>query len=763
MWPNGVCRRFATVLTVALVWGLTSPARADDYQWTITGSVSSLRHAEQLSPVPEDQPLAVTIGLAWRNQDRLEQILNEITAPQSPRYEQYLSAEEFDADFAPTSAEVSALASYLEANGLTVTGSSPDRLLVEAAGSAGAIEKAFGTRLLFYRQGDDSFIAPESDPALPSAIGRRVLSIQGLETRTQMRSHMVTLSPGLQPHTAGVPYKPGNIAVAYGFSSAYDNGIRGDDSRAATIAVVTAHGFDKAAAGSFWRAFNLARPAGGLSVVSVGTPATETSLETTLDVEWAGAMAPGSPLVVYQSADTSIASFVALYDRAVADNRAAVITTSWGACEDSLPSAYLAQAHAIFQKATALGITVLAASGDAGAHDCGPGMVSVDFPASDPLVTAVGGTSLRLLPDGSYGSEDAWSDSGGGMSSYWSQPLWQSSAEARRGLSDVALNADPATGYYTWFDDLWWQVGGTSVAAPIWAAAIAMSNQARQTAGYPTLGLVAPRLCELARAGTPALRDIVRGGNGVYQAAAGWDYLTGWGTPDVGLLTEALASDLSPTGVDGGAVIATTIHSPAGTPPAPAGRVSFCSRCANSVLDLKLALDAGTYDLMIGSQMMKSFTTATSGITMQSIANVDARGKLVTVRRRGDADAMLSGMVPTANAPPQNVQMRLQPAEESAASGFARYRSRAGHSSFEVRVYGLPATEYALAVGRTNAGTFSVQKRGSRTIGIARFSIGSRSGAPLTFDPSCQTIIVSRKGVIYLQIPVFAEDPSRCG
>jgi kumamolisin len=193
-----------------------------------------------------------------------------------------------------------------------------------------------------------------------------------------------------------------------------------------------------------------------------------------------------------------------------------------------------------FQAAATMGITVCVASGDNGSSDGVAEGDHVDFPASSPFALGCGGTSLRASGS-SISSEVVWNDgtsggaSGGGISSFFAVPSWQTGASARtnagqsialskRGVPDVSGNADPETGYDVRIDGTNTVIGGTSAVAPLWAALIARINQ---TTGKPA-GYINPRLYS-----TPtALRDIVSGNNGDFDAAKGWDACTGLGSPN---------------------------------------------------------------------------------------------------------------------------------------------------------------------------------------------------------------------------------------
>ncbi|MHB8430126.1 MAG: S53 family peptidase [Acidimicrobiales bacterium] len=283
--------------------------------------------------------------------------------------------------------------------------------------------------------------------------------------------------------------------------------------------------------------------------------------ETTLDIEWAHAMAPGAGLVLLTSpvAQTrgvkGMPQFLQLEQYALDHHLGNVLSQSWGAPESTLLTpagrSIISRFDSFFQQAASAGVTVLAASGDHGSAQGGGPNPTVQFPASSPWVTTVGGTSLQATVTGHYQSEVTWNSSvgasGGGVSQIESEPAYEQCLPAGdqtllhgfRGLPDVAMNADwntsvpiflslpGATGSY-------WLVGGTSEGSPVWAGIVADLNQ---RAGAP-LGFLNPLLYRLGCSGGLAglMHDITVGTNawgGVpgYVATPGWDPVTGWGTP----------------------------------------------------------------------------------------------------------------------------------------------------------------------------------------------------------------------------------------
>lgn len=310
-----------------------------------------------------------------------------------------------------------------------------------------------------------------------------------------------------------------------------------------------------------WRYWRISPPR--VDFISVdGTPnslgRSPDDLEATLDIEWAGAMAPGARLVVYEadagSDDNGFAvSLLRTMQAAMAGDgpRPQILSISYGDAETRFAPMALYALEAMATAAARHGLTIFVASGDQGAYGLrGPGLPipHVDAPANLPSVVAVGGTRLVADADGRIREETGWTDrggngaSGGGISQVFALPAYQSGLVLPlkpgmvlgRGVPDVALNADPETGYMIWFQGQPGVVGGTSAAAPVWAALWARGLEARRprAASGGT-----PHACLYGLGGSPAFHDIVVGNNnydGVagYRCTPGWDAVTGWGSVD---------------------------------------------------------------------------------------------------------------------------------------------------------------------------------------------------------------------------------------
>ncbi|MGC1258900.1 MAG: S53 family peptidase, partial [Candidatus Acidiferrales bacterium] len=274
--------------------------------------------------------------------------------------------------------------------------------------------------------------------------------------------------------------------------------------------------------------------------------------EVELDIEVAGAVAPGAQIAMYFAPNTD-QGFLDALTTAVHDTtlKPSVVSISWGGPESSWTQQALNAFNSACEDASTIGVTVLAASGDDGSTDgVTSGTPTVDFPASSPFVLGCGGTKLAISGS-SISSEQAWNElsagegaTGGGVSEVFALPTFQQSANVPkapngfvgRGVPDVAGDADPESGYNVLVDGDQTVIGGTSAVAPLWAGLLARINQSLGTSvGYLNPSLYAANV-------ESTLHDITSGNNGSYSAGPGWDPCTGLGTPNGAALLAALAT-----------------------------------------------------------------------------------------------------------------------------------------------------------------------------------------------------------------------------
>jgi kumamolisin len=366
----------------------------------------------------------------------------------------------------------------------------------------------------------------------------------------------------LAPHAAPTPsYTPLQLASFYGIPTT----AKGAGKKIAVIEL--GGGFTQSALDTYFKSLGLAVAPVVFHGIdgSKNTPGDPNGAdgEVQLDLCVIGAMAPAATMHCYM-APNSDKGFLDAINQAIAD-KMDCISISWGGPEDNWDAATITAFNQAFHNAALAGITVTAAAGDNGSGDGEIGD-HVDFPASSPYVTACGGTSVPHL---SPTTEVVWNDgtdggaTGGGISALFPIPDYQKNANvpggAKRGVPDVAGNADPNTGWIVEVDGTSEVIGGTSAVAPMWAAIAACVSAAIGK----NVGFLNPFLYALP-ATSGALRDIPKGNNGTYIARVGWDACTGLGVPVVSALITALNAAPTPP-----APVPPAPVPPAPTPPTP--------------------------------------------------------------------------------------------------------------------------------------------------------------------------------------------------
>jgi subtilase family serine protease len=381
-------------------------------------------------------------------------------------------------------------------------------------------------------------------------------------------------------------YGPYDMGKAYNFPANLDG-------RGQTIIIVDAYGSPTLARdlATFDGYFGVPAPPSFTIINAGGTGAVGSggllgwAVETSLDVEYAHAMAPGANIVLAVAATDNNYDLNAAEAQVFPHYPGAIVSQSFGDWEtDSTAGTSFADQHKIFQAATRLGDTILASAGDAGATwtqftgTKSPAIAS--YPASDPLVTSVGGTQGKpypggLLAGGAYGGEATWNEprfdsaTGGAPSVLFRSPSWQRGVTGyrTRTVPDVAYDAAVNGGVEVIASPYVYLVGGTSVGSPQWAAIFAIVNQARASSDREAIGSANAALYRLGKqqnqgdhAGksddrSPAVfHDITTGNNALdstvgFSAKPGYDLTTGWGTPNVANLVQALVgggSDRNP-------------------------------------------------------------------------------------------------------------------------------------------------------------------------------------------------------------------------
>jgi kumamolisin len=584
--------------------------------------------ATDLGPSDKSATVTASIILKVRNQSDLERYVQETATPGSPHYRKVLSVSQFRSQYAPSDDEVEKLVCYLRSCGLKVLEVYPNNLLLKVSGTVDQFNAAFNADLHDYSKQGKKFRKPKKSPKIPDLLKDSVLVIAGLDTEAKYKpmiqttvqdtgasSQSITLPKGGSTAT-GVPqeFTVGDVANMYGVNPLYKKGITGQGQ---TIGIVTLADFYPSDANTYWDSIGLKYKKNRITQVHVdggGELSTDAgSGETTLDVEQAGGLAPDADILVYDAPNTD-AGFLDVFYRAISDNKVDTLSVSWGLPEIFYTAALnngvdytneLQAFHQVFMEAAAQGISLFAASGDAGAYDANRNLpypdfskvLSVDAPASDPYITSAGGTTVPVTLKLSKGkvkiSEErpwAWDyllplgydpsilfpvGGGGGVSVMWPRPWYQQGVPGMRNSEpnqsvidntvdppvdyydlpanfvgrngpDISMNADPETGYllYSTPDGGWIAGnGGTSFVSPQLNGMTALLDQ--YVGGR--VGFLNPTLYRLQQnlgyGRSKPFDDIVGGGNWFYQGTPGFDPASGIGTPNWANLADAVRAE----------------------------------------------------------------------------------------------------------------------------------------------------------------------------------------------------------------------------
>ncbi|MFL5737119.1 MAG: protease pro-enzyme activation domain-containing protein [Actinomycetota bacterium] len=530
------------------------------------------RASNVLRTAPAAERISFDVYLRLRDGDAAERLAYAVSDPASPAYRRFVLPERFRARFSPTVAAAQRVADWLRAQGFSVDAVAENRTIVEASGAVSQTERAFGVDLNEYRVGGSVLRAPASAPEIPAALGPSVLGV-GLQESSRRPSSAPSAEPPDALHV-GSPcskywgeeiarnkpkayghtlpftpcgYTPRQMQGAYGVAGAIANG---NDGRGTTIAILDA--FHSPTAAKDLRIYSRRNelPKARYSEVLQRCPCPGArwekqlwSQEQSLDLDAAHTMAPRAHLLYVGTRTSGDANFLRMTNRIVDEDLADVISNSSNDVGEDISASLLEAQHQVYVQAAAEGISVLNSSFDYGDDLAYFGSRAVNWPASDPLVTAVGGTSLAIGAERNYLFETGWGTTtstlvhgewrpdppgeflgggGGGTSRLYDEPpyqrgvvppaLAQERGGANRVVPDIALDGDPNTGFrfgqtvtfpngdvrYSEY-----RFGGTSLSTPLLAGIEALAIQR----GGERLGLLNPALYRLA--GTRAFRDVV--------------------------------------------------------------------------------------------------------------------------------------------------------------------------------------------------------------------------------------------------------------
>ncbi|MEC3976429.1 protease pro-enzyme activation domain-containing protein [Amycolatopsis sp. H20-H5] len=526
-----------------LATAFTGSAQAADPQVALTDNVSpAVAHSQRVGDLPAAQQVSVAVALKLHNTAQLDRFVADVANPRSPMYGKYLTPQQFAAQYGATKSETDRVTAFLRDKGLTINSVSGQ--VVDATGTSAQLAGAFSTSMGLY---DDAaqhrqFFANDRAPLVPAAIAGVVQGVSGLDNFA-VRHHSAVSAPKANPNVSGL----GPDALR----SIYNTNPIGADGSGQTVALYEFDGYKQSDIAAYDKNYNL----GSSAPVTVPVNGQNYDsnpgggeAEVDLDIEIVQAMAPKASTLVYEAANDDNGE-LNMVNQIVKENKAPVVSISWGICEKDISSSQMTSVDNGYKQGAAQGQSFFVATGDDGSKGCarsqsGSGVVAAGWPGTSPNVTGVGGTTLTVGSNNSYGSERGWSGSGGGTSIQFNAPTWQTGVNGKRTEPDVALDADPQTGYAVYTGGKWAQYGGTSCAAPMWAGWAALYNQkAKAKLGNPDAAIYG--IGKGSNYGS-AFHDVTSGSNGDFSAKTGYDQVTGWGSYNGNGLYTALNG--TPTG-----------------------------------------------------------------------------------------------------------------------------------------------------------------------------------------------------------------------
>jgi hypothetical protein len=667
--------------------------------------------------------LNLAIGLPLKNQNELNELLAQLADPASPNFGHYLSAEQFAAGFGPTEEDYQAVIQFARENGLVVTATHPNRVLLDVSGDVSTIEKVLHVKMMTYDHAlRGSFYAPDREPSLD--LDTKVLDISGLDNFVlpqPMNLKTMSLSEARAYVTGSGPE---GYFIGKDFRAAYAPGV----SLTGSGQVVGLLEFDGFYAGDVQKnAAEAGLPQVPTQTVLLdgfsGTPGSS-NIEVILDIMMASYMAPGlSKVIVYEGYTPND-----ILNRMATDNLAKQLSSSWGYGPIN------ATTEQIFKQYIAQGQSLLQASGDSGAYTNG-----VMAPSDDPNLTVVGGTSLTTAgPGGPWQSEKVWSGSGGGVSTVYPIPSYQQGlsmaanggSTKMRNIPDVALTADVQM-FLIQSNGQAVVVGGTSAAAPLWSGFIALANQQAAGNRKSPVGFLNPLLYSIGngKSYTTDLNDIRNGSNGEYSAVSGYDLTTGWGSP----AGQHLINDL--TNSTGAASFSLSDSASALSLPRSSSAGSIVSVAGQNGFNSSVSLVASGLPSGVTAVFSPSSTTGNSSLTFTASSTAATGTFNVTVTGvsgalRGATSISLTVVTPSFTLSSSAAGLTL-PRGSSAADLVAVRPQNAFKGSVSLVASGLPSGVTAVFNPSNTTGNslLSFTASSTATTGTFKVTVTGVSGA----------------------------------
>lgn len=539
--------------------------------------------AARVSPMDSSKAMHVSVSLNLRNVDELESFLSAIDDPHDPLYQQFLTPAQFKAEYAPTDDQVKAVVAHLTAAGFHDVEVSPNNMMVSAEGTAEAVNTAFHASMKTFAFKNKQHYANGSDVTVPVALGGIVDAVLGLQDYA--KPHVMSYRPSVLATKAA---SAGEVAHnPTDFAAVYDAGNTPTASKT-VVGIITWGDLKQTISdlGAFTKANHLPTVSTRVAQGSAGTLANDGDpSEWDLDSQSIIGISGGVKQLVFYSAvngdanDNGLtnATLTAAYNKAVTEDVAKVINVSLGEDETAAHTeGSQAADDKVFAQAMAQGQTFSIASGDSGVYqwsadptEGSPGYIanskgavqidlshySVSEPATSPYVIAVGGTALDTVGDKTWAGETVWNEglayvdqtngdfnerlwaTGGGVSLFEAAPSWQTrvfgASATKRQLPDLAFDAAYNSGAMIYVNGTPEQIGGTSLASPLFVGVWARMESAHGNA----LGMPAKNMYVHFNKHKAPLHDVVSGDNGYeghgYRAKVGYDDVSGWGSLNI--------------------------------------------------------------------------------------------------------------------------------------------------------------------------------------------------------------------------------------
>jgi hypothetical protein len=555
--------------------------------------------AVRIGTEPAGAVLHLDVILQPRDPAALTRYATQVATPGSPFYHDYLPRGAFASAFGPTATAIRAVRASLTAIGLRPGKITANHLSFPVTATAATVERAFRTTIGTFRlAGGGHGYANTSALRLPASAAPYVQAVAGLDSLVRLapllakpsQVHVTRSGQKIIPQDNTGGPKPcqsalneqasiyssnggtkwvltaDQMAYDYEFSPLYKSG---DFGKGQTVAIVELGDSNSTRdIADYQSCYGTHVPVAYENIDGFKNSGAGEG-EAALDIETVAVMAPGVHIVVYRSAGSNNAQWYDTFGTVAIQDIARTESVSYGLCESLFPTKLASALNVIFEQQAVQGQTVLISSGDTGSEGClrpEPGkrsLLSAEFPASDPFVLSVGGTSITSPNPVPRQLELVWNDAfdgngagGGGRSAFFAEPSYQRAFGIKsnvRQVPDVSGDADPETGYLIVHKGGWLQVGGTSASTPLWAALMALTDS--KCSSSP-VGFVNPLMYYVASPAVKAivLNDIVTNtsypgnvsndytglGGGEYPVLPGYDMATGLGTPIGGVLSQQL-------------------------------------------------------------------------------------------------------------------------------------------------------------------------------------------------------------------------------